>query len=283
MNITKVTLGRPNHYNDVIVDLRKIPGKVVFENYDAAVKTVVMTNRSIIDVLPDSTAADFIIVYTQNGNSYYLNKTAHGSTMRPPHVCTNSDGSLEIRGSCAFVCVHDSDDKLIGFVFVKDSTKSYIMMPAGTVESSSENDNDGGYLSTLHKELREETGLEINVLDSEILPISSWNFTANFCGEKHGGITKAFKVIIHENLLPELLKFKSKEIDEVVYISNLMIQNNPLKLSNGVIVSPKVKLSNGKLCDISQHHILPAMKLLGMDITDLIPSYIHNYTITLGN
>jgi len=131
----------------------------------------------------------------------------------------------------------------------------------------------------LNKEIKEETSIIIK--KEQPIEVGGWNFTGNFCGEKHNGYTKLYKIDVYlTNLeLLEILKYRSDEIEQVLFVERDFVINNPVKKINDKIVCPTIGLNNGKMCDISPHHLLPIMKFLNMDIKDLVPSYIQNYVV----
>lgn len=277
-----------DRYGDVVFDLRKeiIYGKAMLDNYSPSVKTILMTNRVVTDLLEEDIANDFVLDHVETkvtssqdvetNKYYYLNKLATNSAQRPPHVCTNANGSLEIRGSAAFVVVRDDTYDIYGFIFVKDTTRSYLMMPAGGVDSDEEQNSDGGYRSAVTRELFEETGYLHTGL---VKNIGGWNFIGNFCGEKHLNITQVFQCEIHPGVVASLLRYTSNEIEEVVFVSKDFLMNN-LPVKNGdKITCPVITLRSGKQCEIGVHHVLPAYKLLGFEIDEYIPSYVTNYVI----
>lgn len=277
MSQTITVLPPPNNYGDIVADLRDLSSITQITNYDPKNKTVVFTRRPIEEVVPDL-ASEFILDHYDSTRQHYayLNIKATYSVQRPPHVCTDRNGILEIRGSAGFIDVVNVLGDTCGFIYVKDRTKSYAMMPAGGVDASDEIESDGGYKATAFREVKEETGLDFK---ENVVEVGSWNFQGNFCGEKYPGTTKVFKFVVNAKCLPDMLRYTSDEIEEVIFVTREFLINNPVKNIDGKIIGPNITLKSGKQCELSPHHALVALVYLGICLDAKIPSYISNYQL----
>lgn len=174
-------------------------------NYDPSIKTILVLDRSIENVLMSGQRQEFVLDHIYQGIYYYLNKTCANSPLRPPHVC--SDGI--VHRVTVVMTVNNN-----GVVLVKEKFYPNLLLPSGYATDLTD---DNALMISAAKEITKKTGYSQDL--AVIEKIADYQSETSFIDVSHKLINSVFKLELNQDALDSILKFNSLEIEEVVFVT----------------------------------------------------------------